>query len=212
MSAASQLTFDLWGDRDQALAPWTGSPLRYHVAYLDPAEHLAAFDRWVDEHPDGDRGAYVRSHMWHSGWSNPFEFDGHTFTHLLADARRNGDEWDASLGSLVPDELMHQVICTACRWHHITSSENGAVEAWHDHAIPGWRHQPVMPRNLVPMDWSKPGKKTLAWIAKHIPVEWQRPGSPIRTERSGIGTRHVPGRSPFGGFDLGHKIDAEESP
>lgn len=31
---------------------------------------------------------------------------------------------------------------------------------------------------------------------------WQRPGVPVRTHRQSHGTRHVPGRSPLGGYDL----------
>src|SRR5690606_28014897 len=36
----------------------------------------------------------------------------------------------------------------------------------------------------------------------HYPIEAQFEGAPIITQRSGLGTRHVPRRSPWGGYDL----------
>lgn len=199
----AQLSFDLDATLPKpVLPPWTGSFLAYHEGYRDPEEHLAAMERWIEEH--GSFGSHVRSHMWHAGWGAAFAVEGHTFTHLMADARRNGDEWDASIYPTTPDELVHQVICTTCKWHHVTTSERGSVEAWHDHALPGWRDLPVMPLHAQPAEWAKPGKTALAWIEANQPVEWQRPGCPIRTERKEFATRHVPKRSPFGGYDLAY--------
>ena len=43
---------------------------------------------------------------------------------------------------------------------------------------------------------SKAAKK---WISEHDPPSMQVPGAPIITERRPFGTRHVPGRSPWGG-------------
>lgn len=48
---------------------------------------------------------------------------------------------------------------------------------------------------------SKAAKK---WISEHYPKSMQVPGAPILTERRPFGTRHVAGRSPWGGYDLFH--------
>lgn len=59
----------------------------------------------------------------------------------------------------------------------------------------------VQPENGKPL-----GKKGLAWIAERY---GDRPaGHPLWTERpTAIATRHVDGRSPWGGFDLGYHRD-----
>jgi hypothetical protein len=191
-----QLAFDL----SEPLPAWTGSPLRFHTDYLDPDDHVAAFERWIDEH---DRlGCIARSGMWHPALcaASFTTADGHTFHLLNADVRRRGDERDANLDPSIPDALMYQAICRACRWHAIADGENAAVEAWHDHAFPGWRDLPAVPHGLG-------DKKRAAWIDANQPADWRRPGSPIVTERTPGGTRHVGGRSPFGGYDLARRID-----
>jgi hypothetical protein len=48
---------------------------------------------------------------------------------------------------------------------------------------------------------SKAAKK---WITEPYPKSMQVAGAPIITERRPYGTRHVPGRSPWGGYDLSH--------
>lgn len=68
------------------------------------------------------------------------------------------------------------------------------MEAWHDHAMPGWRDLPVRPSGLK-------AAALEAWLDAY-PSGWKRPGAPIRTVRDPHGTRHVPGRSPWGGYDL----------
>ena len=99
---------------------------------------------------------------------------------------------------------MYQMICEGCRWHHIATSENAVVEAWHDHALPGWRDLPILPAKIS----TQKQARVLAWLEDTYPPEWVRPGVPIRTHRSQHGTRHVPGRSPLGGYDLTAVVEA----
>ena len=54
------------------------------------------------------------------------------------------------------------------------------------------RHRDVLPE----------GRKK--WIAENYPKSMQVPGAPMITERRSFGTRHVPGRSPWGGYDISH--------
>lgn len=61
-------------------------------------------------------------------------------------------------------------------------------------------------------DIDKPGlsKAARKWIEEHYPKSMQVVGAPVITERSSLGTRHVPGRSPWGGYDISHPaVDPE---
>lgn len=198
------MTAQLALDMSEPLPEWTGSPLGYHEQYATPAEHAAALDRWIEEH--GRLGFIARSRMWHpTSYSGGVEGDAHSCCILTAECRALRHEGiPRDLPPHVPDAYMHQANCQPCRWHFIDPSERVVVEAWHDHAFPGWRDLKVMPLEVQP----EPGKKALAWIAEHY---GDRPaGHPLRTERKQpIATRHVAGRSPWGGFDLGYHRDKD---
>ncbi|MBX3094423.1 MAG: hypothetical protein KF680_07810 [Cryobacterium sp.] len=213
----SQLTFDLdqmIHEADLAAAPaWTGpAPLHFTTDYHDPADLAAAFERYKFEH--GNLGCIPHSHMWHNtttmGNANTLT-DGHDLLVLSADLRcwcwpsfkGTAAQWAAQGKCSCVGALVTQTICEPCRWHHIAADENTAVEAWHDHAWPGWRALPVVPSALRKYDnQNKPSPKFAEWILDNYPLEWQQPGAPILTERAPNGTRHVPQRSPWGGFDL----------
>jgi len=105
-------------------------------------------------------------------------------------------------------DLLYRGACRSCGWEgEPVDEENSAAEDACDHAWPGWRELPVVAR--VPDD----GKRHDAWakrVAATYPTGWLAGGGPIRTQRSGVGTRHVPGRTPFGGYDMAVAIaDAE---
>ncbi len=77
------------------------------------------------------------------------------------------------------------------------------VEAWHDHAFPGWRQLPILPAKLRgQMGTRKMTPKLEEWLEANYPPEFRVAGAPILTDRGGSGTRHVPSYSPYGGFDL----------
>ena len=100
-----------------------------------------------------------------------------------------------------------QAICTVCEWHVIADSYHGetaVVEAWHDHAFPGWRDLPVIPCDIGTQlgGEKKDRARAVAWIEEHYPAGWQREFAPVLSERRSYGTRSVPGRSPWGGYDI----------
>lgn len=171
--------------------PWHGSPLTFTTGYYSPTEHQEAWDRWKAER--GQLGMRRKSHMWTTA---PATFSMPAGTHhldiLSADLRCEHREPCACVG-----DLLYLAICEPCAWHQITDEENGAVEAWHDHAIPAWRELPPLPKGI---DHDSP--KAATFVDKHYPEQWKREGAPIRTHRSPHGGRHVSGRSPFGGYDL----------
>jgi hypothetical protein len=111
-------------------------------------------------------------------------------------------EWEKIGPCYCVGDLLYQANCLDCRWHHI-GTENDVVIAWHDHAWPGWCELPTLPAKLR----GKMGTRTMtpklaAWLESNYPPEFRVDGAPILTDRGGIGTRCVPGYSPYGGFDI----------
>ena len=134
-----------------------------------------------------------------------FNLGDHSFDLFTADLRC--EPWkhaDPHRGCLCVGDLVYQSICAPCGWDAIASDENSAVEHWHDHALCGWRDLPVVPARLRRTDSIGLSRAARKWIAEHYPNSMQIAGAPIITERSSMGTRHVPGRSPWSGYDLSH--------
>jgi hypothetical protein len=149
--------------------------------------------------------------MWHSDVTDGrMQLEHHDLTQFHADLCC--DRWKHADRGTPRSELppcscvnvaLTQLICATCQWHIITESEEAAVEAWHDHAFPGWRDLPVLPGQLRgKMGTSKMTPKLDAWFQEHYPAAFRVPGAPIRTWRQQYGTRHVAGYSPYGGYDL----------
>lgn len=200
MLAQQAALFDLeeLARAERLAVPWRGAPLAYTTDYHDPQELDAAWDRWIDE--NGRQDAYARSHMWHSGcWNQPpTQAQGHECHLYSADTSCTQAHHGHGTDPL-PAAGHTQAICPPCRWHYITNGENAAVEAWHDHAMPGWRNLPLFPLRTL---GAAHDRKSRAWGEAHYPANWQFPGAPILTRRPPMGTRHVPHYSPFDGYDL----------
>lgn len=99
--------------------------------------------------------------------------------------------------------LVYRAACRGCDWecpsvHH---RENPAAEDGLDHAWPGWRDVPVVkspPAEKVALE------KWKATVVTVHPAGWLEAGGPIRTQRSSsVTSRHVPARTPWGGYDVG---------
>jgi len=94
-------------------------------------------------------------------------------------------------------DLYYRAYCVGCEWWTpITDGENIAAGLILDHCWPGWRDLPTVE--------SKPNAKfgyDFALPADY-PAEWQVPGAPVKECRDNTktGTRHVPSRSPWGGY------------
>ena len=77
------------------------------------------------------------------------------------------------------------------------------MEAGHARAFPGWRELPTLPGKLRgQMGTAKMTPKHEEWFEANYPAPFRVQGAPILTNRGGIGNRHVPSYSPYGGFDL----------
>lgn len=205
--STTQLAFDfdtmLLMDMLADLPAWDGAPLGYHEEHRSPAELDAAWDRYRLVH--GNHGCVPHSHMWNRLYCNASTLaaGAHTLDLFSAEAQcpdeREAGHSDKS-GDL-PGNTRFQAICAPCGWRHLSDDESAVIEAWHDHAFPGWRELPTIPSKVTGI----PGRgksKLQGWIEERYPDQWQMPGYPIITARGGVGTRHVPGRSPWGGYDL----------
>lgn len=195
--------FDLEDLAREAVAatPWHGAPLTYTADYWTPDELDAAFDRYRAEF--GSFGCVPRSHMWHrSLCSPPLIAAGHELHLFSVDNRCTETDHDHTAHPL-PEGYLGQVICPTCRWHLI-DTDSLLVEAWHDHAMPGWRNLPVLPDKLrTRCDENRQSKqRRLEWVQEHYPPQWLFDGAPILTHRTQHGTRAIPGRSPLGGYDI----------
>lgn len=197
---AGQLAFDFDElARDEArdrLDEWAGAPLGFTQDYYSPQALDEAFAHW--QFLNGNLGSYGRSHMWHRSIAHGFvEFGEHRSESYTVDLRPE----PSAEG---PGDLLYKMVCQPCGWQSEAGGENDAVEAWHDHAVPGWRDLPVIPHQVRVRSESGLTKVALKWIEQTYPEEMQLSGAPIITERQPYGTRHVPGYSPWGGYDLSH--------
>lgn len=172
------------------------APTLYGSSARGLAARAAEFAAWRDTH--GSFGSLGRSHAWTVCITCP---DTPTTrcqpTVLSADLRCDCDRYDecSCLG-----DLMYRGACRCCDWEgEPRDRENAAAEDACDHAWPGWREVPVVP--AVPEERTK----RATWVERVTelyPTGWLEDGGPIRTARTRGGTRHVPGRTPFGGYDL----------
>lgn len=203
--AQGQLAFDIDAliheAAVEAVPPWEGAPLTFTTDYHSPAELDAAFAHW--QFLNGPFNSSALSHMWHRAIAVPggVAVADHGFDMFTAELRCFVDDHRHEDCACVGD-MLYQAVCEPCEWHQITAGENTAVESWHDHSIPGWRDLPIVPARIRISDGSGLTKAAGAWIIEHYPPAMQFIGAPIITERSDVGTRHVAGRSPWGGYDL----------
>jgi hypothetical protein len=171
---------------------------------------IAAAKQWADDY--GHFDCLRRSHAWHSS-DAPFVNAHPTATcrPAVLTAALHCDHHDRDC-LCVGRGGVYRGACLHCAWEgplrdgENTAAENTAAEDAHDHAWPGWRELPHVPRRP---DTASNSQKTSAalrnWIADVdaiYPAGWLDSGGPIRTRRSTHGSRHVPNRTGFGGYDL----------
>lgn len=149
------------------------------------AELNEALTAWQGEHP-GVIGSWRKSHMWVPEICSPFGTNTpHSVWVMDADLRCDHHRENCHcMGSLI-----YRAYCSDCDWWTQPHADEGdTLREYHDHCWPGWRELPVLTAaDKIPAGY---------------PLEWQTPGAPVVTTRQPIGTRNVPGRSPFGGYDM----------
>ena len=193
----------------EALPEWDEMPLGGFTAdYYTPAQHHAARERRLLE----DRPYRTYRDTWTPALCLDMRggtADGHTFTAYSADTRCTCKfgytvaAFEEAGRCRCVGGLLTKVICEGCRSHYI-GTERQAVEAWMDHAFTGWRLLPHFPDNLRgSMGSSQMSDKRHKWLEENYPTRFRTVLSPILTRSEPIDSRHVPGYSPYGGFDMG---------
>lgn len=213
--------------------------------YDSPARGFAAraaeFALWCQAY--GSFGSYCRSHAWRPGSVHfhgrdpesvaAYQLGRHEPMALDCDLRRDrhrdgtwepvppcGHDADAEEYPDLFRGLKYRGACrkTGCDWEGPARDREGpAVEDGMDHAWPGWRDLPAVPRapdlGGNPNPYGKARKTLDAWIAKVnavYPAGWLEGGGPICTARTGLGTRHVEAATPYGGYDLAVLAQTDE--
>jgi hypothetical protein len=171
------------------------------VGYL---ARIALADEWKQTY--GDAASIRSAHAWQPCVTHMFTEHPTTPkcrpTIMVADLRCDHD----SNGCNCVGDLLYRGACYGCTWEgEARTRENDAVEDAHDHAWPGWRQLPTVPRR-PDSGTSATQKAANATWSDHVnrlyPDGWLEAGGPIRTARAASGTRHVPDRTGFGGYDL----------
>ena len=188
---------------------WHGAPLHYTTDYYTPQDLADAFDRYIAE--NGNFGCVPRSHMWRYSTrigeapAAHVVRDGHELWRFDADGSCDQRDHHHEDGDL-PGRYMYQAICPPCGWHAI-GGETEVAEAWHDHAMPGWRDLPMIPAKISAMSDEKRRRLALdTWLLTHYPLAWQREGSPIFTARKNGGMRAYQVGYPYNGYNFGREV------
>jgi hypothetical protein len=205
---------DLFAELEEAQRVADGADARQRFdeapAIFDPPARglrarLDTFDAWVDQH--GNFDCLARSHGWHTPGS-----EGSTAATescrpavLTAQLRCHHDNNRHHKCCCVGD-LVSRAACTGCDWEgELHGDVAAAAEDAHDHAWPGWRALPVVPRPPEHGSHPKLQARLAEWVENvnaFYPHGWLESGGPIRTDRARMGTRHVPEATGFGGWDM----------
>lgn len=183
-------------DEQQRAEALYGVPKLFASTTRGPAARRAEFDQWSERW--GHFNSYHDSHAWlpatcHSSDPTPTCQATVLCVSLgcICDHRRACECVTAHL---------YRGACTGCDWESDVfheGADGGVLDAL-DHAHPGWREDPVV-------EVRRPEKRAQVekWRAGIEAQIGPRPeGWPIITPRGGSGTRSVPGRSPWGGYDV----------
>ena len=171
---------------------------------------IAAADEWSEEH--GHFDCLRRSHAWRAeiggGRSDEPTEVCRPIT-LTADLRCDHYRDECNCVG----DLVYRGACLHCDWEGpVRDDHNGAVEDAHDHAWPGWRELPCVPRRPESGTSAKQETVMTRWaetVNDVYPDGWLESGGPIRTVRGEYGTRHVPDHTGFSGYDLCGLIEPE---
>ena len=163
-----------------------------------------AMDLWTEHY--GHFDSIRASH----GWRPPFSTTGYVRDQEYCQA----EVLNASLDCDHYDDpcfcvggRVHRGACSWCDWEGPTrTNETQAIEDAHDHAWPGWRDLPVLPRWPDEGTGKKKGVDRAHWWAtarELYPEGWIEQGGPILTRRGVMGTHPIRGHfHPAGGWDI----------
>lgn len=192
---------DLEADKTGERARTHGVPVLFASTTRGIAARQAEFDAWSRRW--GQAGSICDSHAWLPQITAPTApTDTCQPTVLWADLRCSCFRPSTDTPCQCVGELLYRGACTGCTFETGDfDDENDAVNAALDHAHPGW---------LSDLEHAVPpvgSEKTATWQRKTRNKIGERPGGwPVITTRTAPGLRSVPGRSPWGGYDIAHSV------
>jgi hypothetical protein len=196
---------DLEADEKDRHERLYGIPILFASTARGIDARTAEFDAWKKRW--GHFRSLCDSHAWVVETTAPSErTDTCQPTVLTADLRCTCDRHRDDTPCQCVGGLLYRGACTGCAWEAgDVGGENDAVNAALDHAHPGWLND--LSNAVAPPPWDKPDpwKKTRQKIGER-PHGW-----PVITTRTAPGLRSVPGRSPWGGYDIAHSVAHEHS-
>ncbi len=205
LPAPPSTQLDLFGDAEAARREQRAAqaPCLFDLDQVGYFARLGMAEDWNRTY--GDARSIGDAHAWTPCVTQTFNRAEPTPTCrptiLLADLRCEHYRTCSCVG-----DLLYRGACFACTWEGPAGdSENAAAEDAHDHAWPGWRDLPLVPRRPEAGTSTKQKTSMARWIDSVddlYPPGWLAAGGPIRTARAGVGTRHVPNHTGFGGYDL----------
>lgn len=170
-------------------------------------ERYAEWLSWRNEY--GEFGSIPRSHAW---LPEATGFTGHDpleeLTSRCMPAVLLASMWCEHHGRCycVSNGNLARGACFGCTWEGAPAEHTSvAVADAHDHAWPGWRDLPPVPRRPDRGTSKREIEAMDAWEA-HVravyPDGWLDAGGPIVTVRDPLGTRDIPFHTGHGGYDL----------
>jgi hypothetical protein len=214
MAAAMTATADELHDED--VEAWRAEVVPRLFADRDCigyAQRVWAWEQWVETY--GHFDSIRISHAWiPSMITRPRDEppDHCQAASLHASLYCGHHRWEDETPCQCVGGTLHRGMCLYCDWEGPDRvSERKAIEDAHDHAWPGWRDLPVVPRWPEEGSGKKKGMARAAWWAKvHelYPPGWVEQGGPILTRRqTGSTGAHQGWSHPHGGWDLCGEMD-----
>jgi hypothetical protein len=178
-----------------------GLPTLYAFDSDDLADYDRVFHQWQQ---DWSRfNSIDQSHAWrfaiNDSFGRPVPMSGCQPVIMHASTGCHHHHWTQRCLCVGTYNSPHRARCRGCTWRsELVATETAAVLAGLDHAHPGWRQSRTV--RSRPYEGTK---KQQRWDDEVVGLYGDRPGGwPIITARPGEGDRAVPGRSPWGGYDI----------
>lgn len=203
-SATPRAQLDLFAEleAEQHQARMDQAPTIFDLDQRGYFTRIAEFEQWQQAHDNFD--SCRRSHGWHATLFGRTPEPTATCRPAILAAELRCDHYNDDCECV--GDLLYRAACLHCTWEGPAHDcENLAAEDAHDHAWPGWRTLPIVPRRPQPGNSAKEKDAMSTWARRVdtlYPAGWLQEGGPIRTRRQRYGTRHVPDGTGGGGYDM----------
>ena len=178
-----------------------GVPTLFTLRCARPADYRAPFEAWTAEY--GRSSSILISHAWLPDYLAP-EDTTDTCEATILEADLGCDHWASDDTCSCVGDRVWRGVCRGCSWHgEIRDDDDEALFDALDHTHPGWRDLPVVDDVPFTDGTTQTAARIARWTQTVLDLYGdQTPGCPVITRRTPPGTRSVPGRSPWNGYDI----------